>query len=122
MGLEKVKDAYNPLAVKVVKVDKEPAPGEREKRRRLTKWQDSEAVSSLSTCLKEHGDQGMKLYQLDDGRPALSFTPGLCKADVNTERWQIASMATELLIAAVDDLYLLIDAELLKLPRVLPAA
>jgi hypothetical protein len=81
----------------------------------LESWQDSAPVSRLSIYLKEHGaSAGIKLCQ-SNGKPHLTFNPGLGCADMKTKRWQIANNITALLIDATDDLKYLIDNGLIDL-------
>ena len=116
MGLDALIDVYNPLAAKDTQVKKETAPGERENRP-LTSWQDSASVIALSGFLKAHPDEGISLYEKEDGIPALQFFPGLTASDRTKERWGLAQQAFELFDAALDDIQELLTAGLLTLPK-----
>ena len=98
-------EKYNPL-----KDTKATAP-------RLTNWKDSALVMSLSEYLKQHTNQGIKLYQSEDGKACLCFSPGLGTDDMKTERWRIANEAERLLLAAADDLNQLLANGMIVLPN-----
>lgn len=82
---------------------------------KLTNWQDSAPVVRLFEYIKQHHNEGMKLSQFENGRPSLQFDPGLGCADMNTERWQIALGAVELLQNAAADLEQLLTDGLIVL-------
>ena len=107
VGLEKIKDVYNPLVAKDLEVEKETAPSDPENRP-LINWPDSAAVVALSDYLKVHSNQGIKLYCYENGMPCLMFLPGLKRGD-GDERWNIAIEASHLLLSATKDLGYLIE-------------
>jgi len=103
MSLDHLKDVYNPLAKK--QDNQSPPPS----------WQDSAPVMRLSEYLKLHKNEGMKLYQ-SNGKPCLSFDPGLGLASMKTDRWKIATNAIDLLQDAAGDLERMIATGLIELP------
>lgn len=126
MSLAKLKEKYNPLpAVENNVCEANPptihaAPAHNAgcpaERTVLNSWQDSAPVSRLLIYMKEHGTAaGIRVCQTN-GNPRLTFNPGLVRADMKTERWQIASNAMILMQDAVDDLKDLIARGLLALP------
>jgi hypothetical protein len=128
MSLEKLREKYDPLIAKVEdrpplesqsgainSGSRLPAAPKVEERIRLQSWKDSTPVVHLSEYLKQHKDQGIKLYRKYDGRPYLYFEPGLCRTDMKTGCWQIAADAVRLLEDAADDLKYLIANNLINI-------
>ena len=70
----------------------------------LKSWQDSAPISRLIVYLNEHGkESGMRLRRYE-GRPCLSFDPGITVADMKTGRWQVAMNAVYLMQQASKDM------------------
>jgi hypothetical protein len=111
MGIESLKDVYDPIAKKT------NAIGQQEQQQSLPDWKDSAPVVRLSEYLKENPDQGIRLI-LSDGQPALRFEPGLTKVitEKDKDRWQVATNCIELLFDALADLKQLISTGRIKLP------
>lgn len=119
MGLDKLKDVYNPmfkketpieaLATALATILDPPA---------LNSWKDSSSVILLSEYLKQCKQYGIQLYA-SDRCPALHFSPGLTAADVKgkTERGRASYNALDLLLAAAMDLRYLMAEGLIDLPQ-----
>jgi hypothetical protein len=101
MGLDQLKDVYDPLSKKKSLA---PAP--------IQSWKDSATVVRLSEYLKLNKGCGIQIINYD-GMPALRFSPGLRKVD---GRWQIAINAERLLCDAAADVQYLITNGLIDLP------
>ena len=113
MGLDTLVNIYKPLATKEGQPNTNDTPPP-------LSWRDSAPVVALSSYLREHGGQGIRLYNSPAGTPALCFKPGLNKNDWEGERGRIATEAAHLLLLAVDDLNYLINNALLVLPNTPP--
>jgi hypothetical protein len=105
MGIDQLKDVYDPLTRK-----KTTAPGS------MSSWKDSAAVVRLSEYLKLNKGCGIQVVNRN-GMPALSFHPGLRKAN-GTSRWQIAVNVEHLFFEASADLDHLITSGLIKIKEI----
>lgn len=114
MSLDSLMAKYDPFAKQAAKTITPESLGSMPQV--LTSWQDSMTVMRLSEYLKQHKDQGITLYQSESGGPSLHFSPGLIRADMETERWQIARNAVDLLWDASVDLRQLLTCGLITLP------
>lgn len=117
MGLDALKEVYNPLAKEETAPPHQTAlDGSKTEPQALSHWQESAPVVALSDYLKANKQHGITLQQLPDGQPVLVFAPGLKRSDA--ERWAAATTAAQLFLAAADDLKELLNNGLLFLqPR-----
>lgn len=75
-------------------------------------WKDSKSVSELSLYLKKHKD--FRLYR--HGKDlVLHFDPGISQKD-DPQRWEAGKQALSLLYHALDDLHVLIELDLIRIP------
>jgi len=123
MGIDLLKDIYNPLAKRDEPQDMVSNPslgdttscGHDSNHQPLNSWQDSAPIMRLSAYMKETKEHGITIISRCH-IPALHFNPGLCRKDPD-DRWQIAYNIERLFWEAFEDLKGLIKIGRLELPE-----
>lgn len=126
MGIDQLKDIYNPLAKRVEPQDVVPTQGGAypiscvrpgPDRQPLNSWHDSAPIMRLSAYLKENKEHGITIIIRGRGSvPSIHFNPGLCRKDMDV-RWQIAHETERLFWDAFEDMSGLMKMGKLKLPE-----